>query len=38
MGPPGFKGILVDKPRFEGERNQEPKHFHETILGKERNF
>jgi hypothetical protein len=38
LGPPGFNGTKEDKPRFEGERNEEPKHFHEAILGKVRDF
>jgi len=33
-----IEGILKEKPQIEGERNFEPKHFHEAILGKERNF
>ena len=38
LGPPGFDGTLEEKPLFKGERNLEPKHFQEAILGKERNF
>jgi hypothetical protein len=38
ISPPGFKGVIDKKPRYWGERNQEPKHFYEAILGKERNF
>jgi hypothetical protein len=38
LGQAGFKGVLEDRPLFEGERNTEPKHFHEATLGKERNF
>ena len=38
IGIKDIEGILKEKPLFEGERNFEPKHFHEAILGKERNF
>ena len=38
LGPYGFDGTLEEKPLFKGERNMEPKHFQEAILGKERNF
>ncbi len=38
LGPPGFDGTIEEKPLFESERNLEPKHFQEAILGKEKNF
>jgi hypothetical protein len=38
VGPEGFNGMLEDRLLFEGERNMQPKHFHQAILGKERDF
>ena len=38
VGDADFEGTLREKPLFSGERNMEPKHFREAILGKERDF
>ena len=38
VGDADFEGTLVEIPHFTGEKNLEPKHFREAILGKERDF